>query len=163
MLLHVDVQNKLMNGDVSAEADAVENLLPYSLHAAAGENAGAAAVEDVFSRLCVAVYDLPLFHGNGGLSLVDNDDGTVADDILIALGVGASFADALFAAIGKNSLRNAVAVIHFQPLIRHDAAGCAGECLYYSHFASLLLTFFYVIFIIMYYWRSVNRSYFFLS
>ncbi len=31
MLLHVDVQNKLMNGDVSAEADAVENLLPYSL------------------------------------------------------------------------------------------------------------------------------------
>ena len=136
-LLGVDEVDALVFARVAAKgkaaADIGEGLLDGVAQVAAKDARLAAGVKDKLAGLQRDLDDLAVLHHEYALAVVDGDDGSVGDDVVLAARVGAAAAGALAALAGQDISGHRFAIDKFLPLVGHDAAGSSQSSFQESH------------------------------
>ena len=95
-------------------------------------------IPDKLARLCAKLDYCPLLHYHHALPFVDGDDGAVGNDVVGALGVGASVSDPFLSLHRQHVAGKRITVEILSPLIPQKAAHGLFRCLYESHLCTPL-------------------------
>ena len=136
-LLGVEIVNTLILGRIAAEgkalADGLEGVEDGLAEAARKERRLGRGIVLVFAGLGAELDDLALLDDDHALAVIDGDQRTVGNDIVLALGVGRTGGSALPALLHQDILIQRVAVEILAPLIRKHAAHSAADGFNQSH------------------------------
>ena len=136
-LLGVEIVNALILAGITAVgktlADELEGLLDAVTQLAREDARLGGGIVCKFTGLCTDLNDLTLLDNDHALSVGDRDAGAVGDDVVTALRVGGTAADALLPLDHQNILVQCLTIEKFLPLVSQYAAQCAESCFNKSH------------------------------